>query len=663
MPYRNNPPCNMSRLSVTAAILCGLLAVPAMGGDPRKAEEIEDAHQQETAQLLKLIKSEPLTAAKGAAFECLAVVATADAIPALAELLADEQLAHYARCALEPIPDRAVDQVLRAALGRLEGKLLVGAINSIGVRRDAEGVAALTKLLAAADTEVASAAANALGCIASDEAAEALKQALAGGSAAHRAGVAQGAVVCAENMAKQGLSDQAIELVDQVRRADVPANVRLAGLRAAILARGKEGLALMADNLGAEDSDVVDTALRAAREMGGEAVAQALVARLEALSARTRARVILALGDLGERSALPAVVAAAKDGSMEVRAAAIASLKNLGDVGAVPLLWQVAVGPDPQLAQAAAATLGSLPGESVDAAIVKKLDSEDAASNGLALDLIGQRRIESAVPALIEVANTATGSLRLAAVRALGETVSLDGLSSLVDRVISAQGDAEKKVTREALTAACVRMPKRDAAAAILAGRVPTAPDEVKRVLLVGLSSIGGDQALAALLEGARGSDPVVQDKATEVLGKWIGSDIGPALLGLVKTMDSQKYRIRVLRGYIRLAKQFGLPPEETMTICGNALDLAERANEKREVFSVLARNPSPEALALAVGQLDDRSLREEAASCAVSIAEHVARTDSESVVKPMEQLLQADIAVGLKHRARAIVEKVKQTQ
>ncbi len=58
----------------------------------------------------------------------------------LAALLGDEKLAHMARYGLEPIPDPAVDDALRDALGKLKGRPLVGVIGSIGVRRDTKAV-------------------------------------------------------------------------------------------------------------------------------------------------------------------------------------------------------------------------------------------------------------------------------------------------------------------------------------------------------------------------------------------------------------------------------------------------------------------------------------------------------------------------------------------
>jgi HEAT repeat protein len=60
------------------------------------------------------------------------------------------------------MPHPAADEALRNALGQVTGRLLVGVINSIGVRRDPEAIPQLGRLLSDPDPEVAQAAAAAL---------------------------------------------------------------------------------------------------------------------------------------------------------------------------------------------------------------------------------------------------------------------------------------------------------------------------------------------------------------------------------------------------------------------------------------------------------------------------------------------------------------------
>lgn len=100
--------------------------------------------------------------AKAKSCQRLALVGDRSTVPAIAALLADAQLSHYARTALETIPDASAGDALRSALPKVRGGLLVGVINSIAVRKDAKAVDALAKLRHDSDAEVAKAAETAL---------------------------------------------------------------------------------------------------------------------------------------------------------------------------------------------------------------------------------------------------------------------------------------------------------------------------------------------------------------------------------------------------------------------------------------------------------------------------------------------------------------------
>ena len=81
------------------------------------------------AKLLPVLKS-PETPKDAKRYICrwLAVVGSADCVPAVAELLADAELSHPARMALEPGAQiRTRPHALRTALPKVKGQLLAGA--------------------------------------------------------------------------------------------------------------------------------------------------------------------------------------------------------------------------------------------------------------------------------------------------------------------------------------------------------------------------------------------------------------------------------------------------------------------------------------------------------------------------------------------------------
>jgi len=193
------------------------------------------------SELIGVLKSDAPLKEKMDACRQLARIGTKDAVPVLAALLGDEELSHMARYALEPIDDPSVDEALRAALGNLKGRPLVGVIGSLGVRRDAKAVEPLAKMLGDSDPDVAATAARSLGKIGTPEAADVLKAALSKAPEALRAAVADGCLGCAEAMLAGGKRTEAAAMYDLVGKADLPKHFRIAAVQGALLARQPAG--------------------------------------------------------------------------------------------------------------------------------------------------------------------------------------------------------------------------------------------------------------------------------------------------------------------------------------------------------------------------------------------------------------------------------------
>ena len=90
-----------------------------------------------------MLQSDSPPSEKAITCKRLAIYGTKAAVPALAPLLTDRDLSSWARIALEAIPDPAASDALRAALSKVQGRLLVGVINSISVRHDTQAVSDL----------------------------------------------------------------------------------------------------------------------------------------------------------------------------------------------------------------------------------------------------------------------------------------------------------------------------------------------------------------------------------------------------------------------------------------------------------------------------------------------------------------------------------------
>ncbi len=168
----------------------------------------------------------------------LKVVGTADSVPALTKILAQEDHSHMARYALESIPVPEAVQALRDALPTLSNELKVGVIGSLGVRQDAASVTVLAELLKDADESVVRSAALALGAIRVPEAAKALASATSQNAAAQSA-VTDASLACAESLLAAGKKMQALALYKTLAGDECPKHVRLAATRGMLACAGQ----------------------------------------------------------------------------------------------------------------------------------------------------------------------------------------------------------------------------------------------------------------------------------------------------------------------------------------------------------------------------------------------------------------------------------------
>ncbi|HWQ93082.1 MAG TPA: HEAT repeat domain-containing protein, partial [Clostridia bacterium] len=460
-------------LVLTATLVSGIAATqskPAAGpgGTGRELKVELSQPGQATAhgpdlkkqrELLTLIQSDVPKSQKVVACKLLTIHGTAEAVPVLAPLLNDPQMASWARIALEAIPNQASVAALRDAMDKLEGNLLIGVINSLGERRDDKAIPALAKRLEDANPDVASAAAVALGKIGGSSAAKHLQRALSRGPEAIRPALAEGCVRCAENFLADGDDAQARKLYDAVREGRVPRNKMMEATRGAILARGDRGIPMLLEELRATDKDRFSVGLRTARELPGRKATEAIAAEVGLCPEARQPLIFLALADRRDPAALPTVMQAAKTGSKELRLVAVTVLERLGTLGSVPVLVDVATSPDAGLSQAALNALTRLTVDGVEADLVSRLTKSSGREREVLVRVAGQRRLMGGLDQILNSAENPDAGVRAAAFQALGRIATDRQLPGLVRLLASAKDAKDKAGIETALLAISGRVP------------------------------------------------------------------------------------------------------------------------------------------------------------------------------------------------------------
>ena len=335
-----------------------------------RAADNQPPAKESEAKLIEVLRTGS-SPDKAIACKKLAVYGSKDAVPELAPLLADEQLASWGSNRPGSDSRPRGRRALRKATDSLKGRLLVGTINSIGVRRDAEAVDRLNGWLADADQDVAAAAAVALGRIGNATATKALRQSLPTSAGPVRNAVAEGCILCAERLMNEGKSNEAGEIYDEVRKADVPKQkkARSDPWRDSGPQGRRHSLARRAASV-ARQSIFQHRPRHGSRAIGPGSRRGAAAGELSKTAPERAAILLRALADRNEPPIPAAVLIAAKSGPRPVRIAAIDVIGRLGDARSLSTLLDIAAESDDELSQAAkGAVLVALPGQEVNSEI------------------------------------------------------------------------------------------------------------------------------------------------------------------------------------------------------------------------------------------------------------------------------------------------------
>jgi len=615
------------------------------------------AHKDQVAERLAAILADAKTPQAAKVFICqqLLVVGTEAQVRLLAKMLDDPQTAEIARYTLEAIPGEASLEAIRGGLGRLKGKPLVGAINSLGIRRDAKAVEALTKLLEDPDPQVAAAAAESLGKIGTPEAAAALVKA----EVPAKAGIAlhNARLQCAERLAAARNAATAAALYEHLWSSSRPAERRIAGLIGLAKVAPDKAAPLVLAALSSADPLLQAKAVRLAGQLPGPQVTAALVGRLDGLDATGQALLLGALAERGDRSAAEAAARRMDHKEEAVRVAAIRAMAKLGNAATVDRLAQLAATAGGATQQAARASLAGLVGADVEAKLLAMAAQGEPAMQIEVLRALAARRTAGAAPVLLKAATDADLQIRLAALESLGAVAQADSYPRLVGLLVSAATPAEAAVAQRAVLAVGGSLATADQRLGPVLAALKSAPAGVRPALLQILAGFGDPGALAAVRARLDDAEEAVADAAVRALAGWPDASAAADLLKVAQTAKHPAQRTLAVRGYLRLAGAVK-DPAARLKMLQQVRPIATTAPAKQALLAVLAEAADPGALVVAAGFLDDAAVRAEAEAAALKLGRTLARVDPPAVRAAMKKLMDTTKDKALAEQAAAIDEE-----
>ncbi len=572
----------------------------------------------------------------------LGIIGTEKSIPILAVMAADPDTSDMARYALERIPGTAVDDALRMALAKATGKTKTGIINTLGMRRDAKSVSALSKLVYDSETTVAVAAVAALGRIADEEATEVLATAKDKTAGQLRTLVLDSYLKCADQLLNDGKKEPALAIYKQLSAADEPQPIRVAALRGQIASSDKKAGKIIIKAIKSDDPAIQVAAIRMTREVKGGKMTKALARLLPKLSAARQTQLLAALADRGDDRALSAVLKATKNPEPEVRVAAFSAIGVLGNISNLDLLVQTAATAKGLEQQAARNSLYRLQGTRVDKKILAHITEAEPKVKVELVRSIEQRNIKTATKTLFKTAQDTDSRVRIESFKALSFIAGPTHLPRLLELLIETKNAAERTEAEKAFAAVANTTPdKKVATQPIVAVLEHGAASEIKVSLLRILGKIGDQDTLDILRNALADKDEKIKKAAIRALSDWPNTKPIPDLLKVEQTSDNQVHKVLALRGFIRL---IGLKSDRsakgTVALYWQAMELASNVNEKRMVLSGLGKVRSVDSLRMSAKYLDDPALQQEAVAAVVKVAGETIKTDHEETQAALQKVL-----------------------
>jgi HEAT repeat protein len=630
---------------ITSAVLltvsCLSLSRPlqAQGEDPYQAlhhydyqnrksldaitKQIQEAGQDKTKQaaieagLLGVLQdSQSTPGGKQEACRFLWEIGTAKSVPVLAKMLADPATHDMARYALERNPDPAAGAALQTALTTTKGTQLIGVINSVGNRGEAQAVSKLKALSNSKDALVADAAINALGKVGTSASVAVLRS-----LPQTNPTVSSSLLRSADKLAASGKKTDATALYTSLTKATYPEVIRAGALNGlAALNVPETGTLALTIALSAQEPTLQRVAARVLGMQTSPGELKRATGAWNRLPAPAQVALLSAWSDRNERAASGIVAEALKSQTPEVGAAAIRAARVTG-AAVVPTLAEFAAGGEH--AQVARETLAHLSGNGIEKALLMLAGQGKPEVRAAVIGVLAERPTAAVTTTLLKVAEEKDARVASAALKTLGRTATMEQEMPLVKILVSTEDEDVRDAAQSAIAAIAQRSGDRDKAAEPLLAAMAQASPAGKAAILSTLADLGGDRALEVITQAMTSGDETVKSAALSGLANtWSDTRALPVLLQLSKNGASKADRVLALRGYLRLVgADERAPGEERLSRVQEALAVAERPEEKRQALSVLREIRLPGAVAQATQLLDNPELITEASDAILYLA------------------------------------------
>jgi HEAT repeat protein len=519
-----------------------------------------------------------------------------------------------------------------------DAKWKIGLVNSLGQRKAESAVPAITKALSDTDPKIADSAATALLNIANEASIKALTDALERPAGTLYMKAAQALIDVAQGKAANKDYAGAVKIYESLydRTAKItpsPAAIRAAALNGMIMYNSNKASGEIENAMKGKDSKIRSIAVQAARNATTIAPTQTLAQMLSRLEPSTQVQVLSLIGDRADPSLVKYAKEALSSQDESVRLAAIGALSKTGDSDSAKTLMDIAVKPEQAASSAAFAGLVNMAGTSVDELIKSQAAKGELNARIIAINLMGSRRITGASKILLGYAADKDPKIRAASFDALNKVVNASDAAALAKLLVTTKDNQARQSCLTALRTALAKADDKDAAARIVIEQTKTADSDAQYMLISSLNSLGGAEALKAVVEATKSRDAKMADAAIRTLSGWPDYAAAQELVSIAaKPQTSLTGYVLALGGAVRLIQTSTAAALDDRTkLCLAAYDCARRDDERKLVISAMGALPTTQMVDKLLAIVKNDNLKAEAGMAAIQLAGNMFAADRQA--------------------------------
>jgi HEAT repeat protein len=550
-------------------------------------------------------------------------IGTAAEVPLLAELLMKPETSQIARYALETIPGPEAASALRGALTTLDGKLLLGVIQSVAARKDAAAVPTLVGLADSSDRQVADAAIWALGNVADDQAIAFLT------SRADKAGIPtpQGVAVpllrCATVLAESERAEAAQAIYTMLSQSNQTPAIRRAALQGTLALSGGQMMTTVLAWISGWDPDRRRIAAGHLHTLSDEQLDR-LLSQLPDLPDGSKLAVMELAASRRGKQVLPMLISLMKSDKPELRLAGVRFLGMVGDASVIPQLVEM-LSADNDLNRAAQDALLNLPRTEVTAALLDALKNRPAIRVPVIAVLV-KLKCYDAIDPLVEIALQTDPAVYGPALDGLCGIADPDktDIPRLVKLLLQTEPGRHRDEVERTILIVCDKLPATADRSELVRAALASADGSEMPNYLPLLGRLGGPKCLEMIQPELTSTDPAIREAAVRALCNWPNADVAPKLLELATKAENQTFRLWALRAYIRVVTlPTDRPALETLKMLQLAMKLADGVDEQRLAIERASTIRLMETVMWIAPYLDDPQLCQSACTSIVELAHH----------------------------------------